>query len=236
MRSAVSIPPIVGIEVISLFVIVVCTLFIFFKTQNLSKLTSHRGISFFRKGILFFGLSYIFKLLIFLSIFFKAFLINFREFHTIFLFLNFIGVLYLFFSLIWKKAEEFGEKIKMDIEYLIYFIGIIPFFLSNLLHTRFEFLYLFQTVFFVFFLYVLVLKFFEVFKSKKKSKSLIGVYFLLFISWILGTFVLRYDFFLDINKRLISPIIALLFVFILFKVLRRFRVSSSKKKLLEEES
>ena len=45
----------IGTEIVYSFVIIVCSLMIYFGTKELYKLTSHKGIKYFRQSFLFFA-------------------------------------------------------------------------------------------------------------------------------------------------------------------------------------
>ena len=47
-----------GAELIYSFVIILCSLLIYFETKELYELSSHKGIKYFRRSFLFFGIAY----------------------------------------------------------------------------------------------------------------------------------------------------------------------------------
>ena len=50
-----------GTEIIYSFIIISCSLMIYFGTKELYKLSSHEGIKYFRQSFLFFALAYFFR-------------------------------------------------------------------------------------------------------------------------------------------------------------------------------
>ena len=98
----------------SLVVIVICTA-IFLKTHKLYQLSSHKGLKYFRNTFLFFGLTYLFKIisrfLIFVShdVGVLPFLLGFR---MISIYASLAAVLYLAYSMVWKDLEKsvFGKE------------------------------------------------------------------------------------------------------------------------------
>ena len=100
-----------GTEVIYSFVIIACSLMVYFATKELDELSSYKGINYFRKAFLFFALAYFFRTLIkFILVFFNIprileFSPKFLGPISLFLFMYFssIAIFYLLYSVVWKK-------------------------------------------------------------------------------------------------------------------------------------
>ena len=103
----------IGIEVIYSFVIIICSLMVYFGTKELYELTNHKGIKYFRLSFLFFAISYFFRSFIKILVSFFGVAV-FREVPQyfgllitfLFIYASSISVFYLFYSLICKRWEN----------------------------------------------------------------------------------------------------------------------------------
>ncbi|MCA9488250.1 MAG: hypothetical protein KC516_04805 [Nanoarchaeota archaeon] len=103
-----------GTEVLYAFVIILACLMIYFGTRELYKLSSHKGIKYFRESFLFLAIAFFFRFLLkFLLLFFDArkvveiypaALAGISLF--IFLYFNLIAIFYLLYSVVWKKLKN----------------------------------------------------------------------------------------------------------------------------------
>jgi len=121
-----------GTEILYSFIIIVCSLMIYFGTKELYELTSHKGIKYFRQTFLFFAIAYSFRSFIkFALSYFNVqaiFEISPRLFGfaigqiTIFLFMYFgaMAIFYLLYSVMWKKWRDNSKKI-----YLFHLLAFI---------------------------------------------------------------------------------------------------------------
>src|SRR3989339_162236 len=102
------------LEILYSFVIIVCSLMIYFGTKELYELSSHKGIKYFRLSFLFFAIAYFFRSFI-------KFVVIYFNIESIF---NFspktMAIFYLLYSVMWKKLEKSPNKI-----YLFHFFAFI---------------------------------------------------------------------------------------------------------------
>ena len=116
-----------GTELIYSFVIIVCSLLIYFGTKELYKLSKYKGIKYFREAFLFFAIAFFFRSFIkFLLMFFGITrphdfgLMHFGMFSLfLFMFAGSMAIFYLLYSMLWKKWRS-SKPI-----YLFYLLAII---------------------------------------------------------------------------------------------------------------
>lgn len=211
--------PDTGLQLMYSFVIILCSLMIYFSTKEVYELSSYKGIKFFRKAFLFFALAYFFRyfiavLLIFFGI--KGILDISPLFIGvislfIFLYSSAMAVFYLSYSVMWKK---WNHKMKDYILHIfaiaIAFIGIL--FASEVIY----FLINIVLLIFVTINLVIIQK-----DSGKKGKNLLIIYTLLFIFWVLNIIDILIPQFLQFYQLLIYLASIYLFMTILYKVLKR---------------
>jgi len=150
-------------EMIYSFVIILCCLMIYFGTKNIYKLSSYKGINYFRSAFLFFAIALFFHSFIKFILFYFKFgrIIDFR-FGAIpmflFMYFSLISIFYLIYSIVWKKWRNI-RVFHFHIVALI--ISLISIFI---------------------FLVVIVYNLYK----KSKNKNLYLIYSLLLIFWILN--------------------------------------------------
>jgi len=205
-----------GIDVIYSFVIIVCSLMIYFGTKEIYSLTKYEGLNYFRKAFLFFALAYLFRSLIrFLIQIFGISLTSPRTIGTItlFLFMYFssMAIFYLLYSVMWKKFHK-----KQGLYYIFQTIAIIIALISILIRTKFVLL----SINLILLLFVAFLAYDSYKKSKKKQK-LYAIYSLLLIFWIFNIIDLLIPNFFQIYQLFIYLISLAIFLTILYKVLTK---------------
>jgi hypothetical protein len=103
----------VGMDVLYSFVIILCSLMVYYGTKELYELTGHKGIKYFRLSFLFFAIAYFFRSFIkFLVYFFGVKAI--REIPQfiaplslfVFIYASTMAAFYLFYSVVCKKFEN----------------------------------------------------------------------------------------------------------------------------------
>jgi hypothetical protein len=209
-----------GTEIIYSFVIIICSLMIYFGTKELYELSSYGGIKYFRKAFLFFGIAYFFRSFIkfLLSYFNIRRIIDFAPSIfgdlSLFLFMYFssMAVFYLIYSLMWKRGGNSGKI------YLFHAISLVISGIVILLKSAV--VYLWVNIFILLFV---IITFYISNKDQKKKKknNLYAIYALLFIFWILNVIdILIPDFFQNIQL-FIYTISLGIFLTILYKVLKR---------------
>lgn len=206
-------------EIIYSFVIIVCSLMIYFGTKEIYKLSSHRGIKYFRQSFLFFALAYFFRS--FIKIILLYF--NVKEIRsilpifgntTIFLFVYFssMAIFYLLYSVIWKKLK-WGKTI-----YLFHLTAFII--ATTILLFRNPAIYLLTNIILLIFILVTVYISYNQSK-KKKAHNLYAMYLLLFIFWILNILDVLIPNMFGISQLFIYLTSLGIFLLILYKVLKK---------------
>jgi len=194
----------------SLIVIVSC-LIIFFKTKDLYKISGHQGIKYFRYTFLFFGLSFVARLL---APVFRAFLeIRPHIFHPgvnfLIVYTGTMAAISLLFSFYWKRFKLSNPTL------VIHLIAMAISVLTLFGRIRL-FVLLTQAIIFPL---AIIFGYFGSRKSKKHG-SMFVLYFLLFLSWIgnvFAHFATRISLALGLSLNIVSIV---LFVIILVRVLK----------------
>ena len=211
-------PPEIGVELIYSFVIVVCSFMIYYATKEVYELSSYKGIKYFRQSFLFFAIAYFFRYFI---IFFLAFFnieVSSRLIFdgTLFIFLYFssMAVFYLLYSVMWKKWNHSTQR--------IYIFNILALIIA-LIGTRFRGIgvSLILNMILLLFVSFILFKAYKDSKGRQKGKSLFIIYPLLFIFWTLNVVNIMIPKFLELYQLAIYLISILLFMIILYKVLKK---------------
>jgi hypothetical protein len=215
-------PPEAGAELIYSFVIIVCSLMIYFATKEMYELSSYKGIKYFRYSFLFFAIAYFFRY----SIRYFLVLFNLDNIMEIsprilgnislffFLFSSSMAVFYLLYSVMWKKWNH--SKFKICLFNLaavaIALVGVI--FRSPITDL------MLNLILFIFILFILLIAYKNA-KNKQKGKNLFIIYLLLFIFWVLNVIDVLLPRFLELYRLLIYVFSVLIFMIILYKVLKK---------------
>jgi hypothetical protein len=209
-----------GTEIIYSFVIILCSLMIYFGTKELYELSSYGGIKYFRKAFLFFGIAYFFRSFIkfLLSYFNIRRIIDFAPsiFGDLsllfFMYFSSMAVFYLIYSLMWKR---WGDSRKI---YLFHVISLVISVIVILLNSTVVYLW----VNILMLLFVIIAFYISNKEQKKKKKNnLYAIYALLFVFWILNVIdILIPDFFQNVQLFIYTVSIGI-FLTILYKVLKR---------------
>lgn len=213
-----------GTELIYSFVIIVCSLMIYFGTKELYDLSSYKGIKYFRQAFLFFAIAYFFRYSIkfILSYFDLRAILDFypRVFgrtvgsFTLFLFIYFssMAIFYLLYSIMYKRWNE--NKI-----YLFHIIALVIAGLSILLRTRLIYFLLNICLF----ISVIVIVYISYKDSKKKFNEhhLYTIYLLLSFFWILNIIDILIPEFFQVFQLLIYLASLFVFLLILYKVIKK---------------
>jgi len=213
-------------ELIYFFIIIACSLIIYFSTREIYQLTYHKGIKYFRMSFLFFAIAYFLRFAIkFLSISFNLPII--REFNPKFLgmfsllafmYASTMAIFYLYSSIRWEKFNKNPARI-----YLLHFLAIIISIISILINNI-TLLLIIQVLLFSFiviFNYILYKRSKKDPKNKGNIKQLHFIYVLLFIFWILNLIDIILPNFLEVVRAFIYLISTALFLIILYKVIKK---------------
>lgn len=208
----------IGGEIIYSFVIIVCSLMIYFGTRELYKLTSHKGIKYFRLSFLFFALAYFFRsfIKIILLSFDKSELINFLPIFgsiTLFVFIYFssMAIFFLFYSVMHKKWKS-----KSTI-YILHTIALII--ATTTLLFRKPTTYLLINILLFAFIFLTVYASHR--QKKKKSQNLYIIYLMLLVFWIFNILDILIPNFFQTSQLFIYLISIGIFLTIFYKVIRK---------------
>jgi hypothetical protein len=214
-------PPEVGTELIYSFIIIACSLMIYYATKEMYELSSYKGIKYFRNSFLFFALAYFFRYFIrFFLVFFTNPGTNILSGYVyiaslfIFLYSSAMAVFYLLYSVMWKRWNHSKQKIWLfnTLAVLIASIGTI----FNGMNVSL----ILNLIFLLFGLLILLIAYKDS-KKRQKGKSLFVIYLLLFVFLILNVIDIMLPKFLQLYQLIIYLISTLLFMTILYKVLRK---------------
>jgi len=211
-------PPEIGVELIYSFVIIACSFMIYYATKEVYELSSYKGIKYFRQSFLFFAIAYFFRYFI---IFFLAFFnieVSSRLIFdgTLFIFLYFssMAVFYLLYSVMWKKWNHSMQRI-----YMLNILALIIALIGTLF--RGVGVSLILNIILLLFVSFILFKAYKDSKDRQRRKSLFIIYPLLFIFWILNVVNIMIPKFLELYQLVIYLISILLFMIILYKVLKK---------------
>ncbi len=215
-----------GAEILYSFIIIACSLMIYFGTKELYELSSHKGIKYFRQAFLFFALAYFFRSFIkFTLIYFdikqiidfspRAFYFGLGQI-TLFIFMYFsaMAIFYLLYSVLWKKEK--GKSNKIYLFHLLAFIVAIStiLFRNPLAHLGINLL-LFLFVIFTFYISK------KQTKKVKRKQNLHIIYTLLFLFWAINLLDIVIPNFFQTFQLVIYLASSGVFFAMLYKVLKR---------------
>jgi hypothetical protein len=215
-------PPEIGAELIYSFVIVICSLMVYYATKEMYELSSYKGIKYFRLAFLFFAVAYFFRY--FIQFFLVLFnLKNILEFSPryigwsslfIFLYASSMAVFYLLYSVMWKKWNH--SKLRL---LLFNLLALIIALIGS--SFRSEGVSLILNVILLVFVSFVLLAAYRDSKGKRKGKGLFVIYLLLFAFWILNVINILIPKFLKLYQLGLYLASILLFMIILYKVLKK---------------
>jgi len=216
-----------GTEIIYSFVIIVACLMIYFGTKELYNLTSHKGIKYFREAFLFFALAFFFRS--FVKTFFlmgdprtlKSILPTFGTIST-FLFTYFItiAVFFLIYSMFWKKLEKYDSNKSKKHPPTIYFLHIISIAIALIvILTGNPWIALIINI--ALFLLIILSIYFLHKNKKEKNNSLGTIYTLLSLFLLLNIIDIIIPNALQLSQIFIYLVSSFIFLWILYKVLRK---------------
>jgi hypothetical protein len=215
----------ISTEILYSFIIIVCSLMIYYGTKEIYELSSYKGIKYFRMAFLFFALAYFFRSSIKLILFYfnvrgifsiSPKLLNPLISHlTLILFMYFsaMAIFYLLFSVMYKK---------WNYENRIYLFHIVAVFLAVFsVISRNPFSYLGLNLLLLVFVLVVVYISYKNSKKKTKGHNLYVIYILLLFFWILNIVDILIPTFFQNFQLLIYLISSGIFLLMLYKVLKK---------------
>ncbi|OGJ17084.1 hypothetical protein A3K73_01515 [Candidatus Pacearchaeota archaeon RBG_13_36_9] len=208
----------VGMEIIYSFVIILCSLMVYYGTKELYELTNHKGIKYFRLSFLFFAIAYFFRSFIkFLVYFFGVNAVReipqFIAPLTLFVFIyaSSMAVFYLFYSMVYRKWENKS--------YLFHIFAVI---IAIIILLSDDASWLYLGINFILFL-LLAVGICIMHRNKKENKKnrFFIVYILLFAFWLLNVVDILIPTIIGTYQLTVYLISLGIFMLILFKVLKR---------------
>ena len=171
-------PTLFTFEIVFTAIIIILCLYIYFRTSEISSLSKHKGIYYFRLTFLFLGLAYLFRLLL-MSLSFSISRGPDRfygmQFGLVFVgFLSTLALIFLFYSTSWKYIKRYRSLIAVVIAVLI----------SVLAYLTQEPIILVMAQ--AALLIIAALLSMATHKKNKKFSKLITIYLLMMIFWIVG--------------------------------------------------
>jgi hypothetical protein len=215
-------PPEIGAQLIYSFVIIVCSLMVYYATKEMYELSSYKGIKYFRSAFLFFAIAYFFRYFIqfFLVLFNARDILDLSPMYIgwislfVFLYSSAMAIFYLLYSVMWKKWNHSKSRLIM-FNILALLIALIGSSIRGMLVSL-----VLNLVLLVFILFVLFVSYKDS-KKGKRGKNLLVIYILLSIFWILNIIDILLPRFLQIYQLIIYLVSILLFMIILYKVLKK---------------
>lgn len=207
-------------EVLYPLIIILISLFIFFRTKELYSLSKYKGIYFFRQTFLFFALAYLFR---FLPVFFR--LADFSLIHHrigfvvglyFFGFASTMALLSLARSLIWKEVDTsfLGKPYLYYVIALLLPASILFFSLQTFLWTQFLLLII-----------VSILSYVYHTRSKKRKRQFMYYnYLLLALVWTLNIAAVTLPPFRAEFKLVLYIISLTIFIVMLYRVVLKMKV------------
>ena len=209
-----------SMEILYSFVIIVCSLMIYFGTKELYELSNHRGLKYFRFTFLFFAIAY------FIRSFIKIIIIYLGKQEVamvapivfgklplfLFMYFSIMAIFYLLYSVLYKK-------LKHDWILLFHLTSAIIAIIITFVGGNIFLVLLINILLLIFIIYVVYLSYHQ--SKKKKFLNLYAIYFLLSVFWILNILDIIIPSFLQFFQLLIYLASSGIFLAILYKVLTR---------------
>jgi hypothetical protein len=215
----------ISTEILYSFLIIVCSLMIYYGTKELYELSSHKGIKFFRQSFLFFAFAYFFRSFIKLILLYfnvkGIFSISPKLLNPlisqltliVFMYFSTMAIFYLLYSVIYKKLK-YENPI-----YLFHIVAAILAIFSVVSKNPFSYLGL--NLLLLMFVIAVVYISYKNSKKRIKGHNLYVIYLLLLFFWIVNILdILIPTFFL--NFQLIIYLASSgIFLLMLYKVLKK---------------
>ena len=217
--ESVLFPNTFGMELIYSFVIIFCSLLIYFSTKKMYEVSKYEGIKYFRISFIFFAIAYFFKSFISFSLVFFGFhealefLSVLLGVVTLFLFMyaSTMAIFYLLYSVVWKHVEN--KKFIIPLAHVL----VLVISAASILYMSAWALIVIQVGLFGFIAVSNYLSYNKL-NRKKKSGSIHVIYFFLFIFWMLNLSDILVSGFDPIFEILVSFVSIGIFLTILYKV------------------
>ncbi len=210
-----------GMELIYSFVIIFCSLMIYFATRKMYEISKYPGIKYFRLSFIFFAIAYFVKSFINFSLIFFGFH-EALEFMSVilgvvslflFMYASTMAIFYLLYSVVWKKFKN-----NRFIVPLTHF-AVLVIAAASIIYRSAWFLIAVQVAVFIAIAITNSISYSKL-NSKKKSGSIHIIYLFLFVFWMLNLSDILVSGFDPILELIISFVSIGIFLTILYKVTR----------------
>ncbi len=222
-RFITMLAPSLGAEIFYSFVIIVCSLMIYFGTKELYDLSAYKGIKYFRMAFLFFAIAYFFRSFIkLILIYFTTGLAYFSPIafgttgiltQILFLYFSSMAIFYLLYSVMWKKWKNRPHMI-----YLFHALAVIIALVGAFSGS--PAVYLALDVFLLLVVGLVVYISYQN-RGKKKGNNLYLIYLLLLIFWVLNIIDTLIPVFFQGFQIFIYMVSTLVFLLILYRVIKK---------------
>lgn len=196
------------LELFTLFLIFLISLFIYLKTSKIFSLTQHIGINYFRKGFLWISFGSLLSIINFIFIFLKLQIFFGIQMKYLFIFsssVSLVGIIYLLLSLFYKnnKIINFEKRVIILIPLFIFFLLVIG--------NRIFLTILHLSLFFYLISYIFLKQ-----KKNKFFSKIFRIYFFLFLFWIINSLKYFLNFQVKYYREFSSIFTILIFIYILY--------------------
>jgi len=207
----------------ALVIVLICTIIVF-KSDKLFRLSSHKGIQYFRNAFLFYGIGFAIRYFFDFLLFQSALPGYFYFVDELFEYFFIMGGFFLLYSLLWKKIEYPG------LEYTSSLLNsrIVVFHLMALLIVVLDFLwggYLFMFISQIIVFFIASIISFSNYQKKNKKYKFSKFYLLAmvlgFFAWVLNAIAEEYFSWnqgIVINVYILNLIFFLLFLYGVFRI------------------
>lgn len=208
-----------GTEIIYAFVIIICCLMIYFGTKELYKLSSHKGIRYFRLSFLFFALAFFFRSFVKITFLLiknpRTMIFPLEIFQGIttvlFIYFSTMAIFYLIHSMLWKKLNKFPKAI-----YLFHALAIITAIITIIFYNNILVYALINTILLLSIIIIIT------FVNKNEKKNLLKVvYILLSVFLFFNIIDILIPEFFQTFQLFIYLVSVIIFLWILYKVLTK---------------
>jgi hypothetical protein len=208
-----------GTEIIYSFVIIVCSLLIYFGTKELYELSKYKGIKYFREAFLFFAAAFFFRSFIkFLLMFFGTTPVHelihpYMRIITLFIFMfaSSMAIFYLLYSMMWKRWRNAPK--------LIYFYLLAA--IISLASIIFNNTLIILGVYLLLLIFIVSIMLIAHKISRNKKSNMYIIYMLISLFLILNIIDILIPRFLQLYQLLIYLISLALFLLIFYKVTKK---------------
>lgn len=212
----------VGAEIIYSFVIIFCSLMIYFGTKEIYELSSYKGLKYFRLAFLFFAIASFFRLFIEVAVasFRVQVILELAPLVWsylalfVFMYLSLMSIFYLIYGVLWKNLKNNSKTI-----YLFHGIAIVISLATIIFNNPMFYLGLTLLLFISAGISIYISSHNSKFKSKKSRFD--KVYILLLIFLVLNIANILVPIFLEILNLLLYLLSLSVLFIVLYKVLKK---------------